>query len=108
MRIISLITILFLLFSHKLSAEILKKVELTGNKRTKKEAIIHGGQIKIGKELPNEGLNEIKENLGRINQIHLKNVTFKNGILEIVFSKHWNAWSISTTSLQKNFHFSLL
>ncbi|MBC7538364.1 MAG: hypothetical protein H7281_06060 [Bacteriovorax sp.] len=86
--------IILILFSQAVCAEVLKQVEIFGNKRTKKEAIIQHGRIKIGKELSEEDLQTVKENLGRIGQIHVKNVDFKDGTLKIEVEDKWTLFPV--------------
>jgi hypothetical protein len=86
--------IISLFFSQTVSAEILKNVEILGNKRTNKAAIIQHAQIKIGKELSEEDLSTIKDNLGRIGQIRIKNVDFKDGTLRIEVEDKWTLFPV--------------
>jgi len=86
--------IFILLTSNQLYAEILKTVEVTGNKRTTTDAIIRHGQITIGQDLNEEDLETIRNNLGRINQIHVKNIFFSNGILKIAIEDKWTLFPI--------------
>lgn len=87
-----LIIILFL--SQTASAEILKDVEIIGNKRTTKEAIIQHGQINVGLDLSEKEFEKIKENLGRIGQIRIKKIDFKLGKLTIEIEDKWTIFPI--------------
>lgn len=91
-------------------AEILKDVEIIGNKRTTKAAIILHAQIKIGQELTDGELKTIIENLRRINQIRFKNAKFKNGILTIEIEDKWTLFPvpmITQSGKYKNYGFLL-
>lgn len=96
--------ILIFSFSPILCAEVLKKIEVIGNKRTKAESIIQHGQIKIGQELSEEGVQEIKEHLGRINQIHLKSIELKNGTLRIEIEDKWTLFPVPMITESGNYH----
>jgi hypothetical protein len=103
MHIFFLLTALFVL-SPVGTAAILNSVEITGNKRTKREAIIQHGQINIGSELSDLELQKIKESLGRIGQIHVKNIEFKNNILKIEVVDKWTIFPVPTITQSGNYH----
>ena len=92
------------LFSQIVFAEILKQVVVIGNKRTTREAIIQHGQIKLGHELSDEDLRTVKENLGRIGQIHLRNLEFKNGTLKIEVEDKWTLFPVPMITQSGNYH----
>ncbi len=75
-------------------SEVLQSIVITGNKKTSESAIIRSGQIKKGSKLTTEALETIKENLGRINQIKIKDISFKNGILSIVIEEKWTLFPV--------------
>lgn len=86
---------IFIFLSAKaLHAEVINEVEITGNKRTTREAIIMHGQIKIGADVSEKELNEIVENLKRINQIILKKAELKNGKLSIEIEEKWTLFPV--------------
>jgi len=85
-------------------AEILKDVIVTGNKRTTKEAILLHGRIKTGKNISEKDLEAIVENLKRINQIHLKNTEFKNGILHIDIEDKWTLFPVPMITQSGNYY----
>ncbi|MFA6237740.1 MAG: hypothetical protein WC635_10470 [Bacteriovorax sp.] len=85
-------------------AEILKSVEVTGNKRTTKSSIIQHGHIEIGHELSEEDLRKIKEHLGRVNQIHLKKIEFMNGVLSIDIEEKWTLFPVPMITESGNYH----
>lgn len=85
-------------------SEILNKIEITGNKRTTKEAIIQHGQIKINQELSKEELEKIKQNLGRINQVHIQSVEFRDGILKIDIFDKWALFPVPMITQSGNYY----
>jgi len=98
------LTIFILFISQAIGAEVLKDVIVIGNKRTTKSAIIQHGQIKIGSDLTNEGVNTIKEHLGRINQITLKNIDFTDGILTVEIMDKWTLFPVPMITESGNYH----
>jgi hypothetical protein len=74
----------------KQTNNIINSVEIIGNKRTMRNAIIQKAHIKIGKLLDKNELDNIKENLGRMEQIIIKSVNFNNGILTIELIEKWS------------------
>ena len=97
------LSIFILLITSQLQAEILKKVEVTGNKRTTIEAIVRHGQIKTGQEFNEKELEIIKKNLGRINQIHVKSIDFSNGILKIEIEDKWTLFPVPMFTKSGNY-----
>ncbi len=95
--------IILILFSSVTFGEVLKSVEITGNKRTTANAIIQHGQIQVGKELSEKDLETIKENLGRIGQIHVRSVNFKNGTLKIEVVDKWTLIPIPMITQSGNY-----
>ncbi|MGZ3789365.1 MAG: hypothetical protein ACXVLQ_12630 [Bacteriovorax sp.] len=75
-------------------AETLNRVEVSGNKKTTKEAIILHAQIKVNEELTKERLKVIEENLRRINQFTLKKIDFQNGVLYIDIIDKWTLFPV--------------
>jgi len=75
--------IIFFLLISVLSAETIKDIEITGNKRISKESIIVFGQIEYNKNYTQDDLNKILKNIYETN--FFKNIDFKinNSILEI-------------------------
>ncbi|HAZ11479.1 MAG: hypothetical protein A2X86_10875 [Bdellovibrionales bacterium GWA2_49_15] len=103
MHSLFLLTVI-LLFASNVTAEVLKRVEVIGNKRTTKSAIIQTGKIKIGQELSQEELVTIKENLGRIGQIRIIRVDFSDGILTIVVIDKWTLIPIPMFTKSGSYH----
>jgi len=85
-------------------AEKLKDVIITGNKRTTKEAILLHGRIKLETEVSAKDLEEIVENLKRINQIHVKGTEFKNGILHIEMEDKWTLFPVPMITQSGNYY----
>lgn len=85
---------LLFVFSRSLSATILKEVELTGNKRTTKDAIILHGQIRLNQDLSQEEVETIAQNLRKINQIRLKKIELKDGVLKIEIEEKWTLFPV--------------
>lgn len=99
-----LITFIALCFTGILHAEILKDVEIIGNKKTTKEAILLHAQIKIGSDLKPNDLEDIVQNLRRINQIHLKNTEFKDGLLKIEIEEKWTLFPVPMITQSGNYY----
>lgn len=93
-----------LFFAAHLRAEILKDVEINGNKRTTKEAILLHGQIHLGKNITQADLEDIIENLRRINQIHLKKTEFKDGVLHIDIDEKWTLFPVPMITQSGNYY----
>lgn len=89
-----LLLIYFFLLPNLLFAEVLRDVEIVGNKRTKKNAIIQHGNIKIGQDIGPKELQEIKDTIGRIGQIRLKDMSYNNGILRIEVEDKWTIFPV--------------
>lgn len=104
-RLFILPTILVtLLMSHSLEAVVLKKIEITGNKKTTTQSIILHGQIKLGQELSEKEVEQIKERLGRINQISLKKIEFQEGTLKIEIVDKWTLFPVPMITESGNYH----
>lgn len=98
-------TIFYLFFfSLSLQAEVIKEVIVKGNRKTTKEAIIQHAQIKINQNISEQDLKTIKENLLRINQIHLKNFEFINGVLSIEIEDKWTLFPVPMITESGNYH----
>ena len=63
MNFFSKIIIIFCIFTTSAVSEILKKIEITGNKRISKDTILVLGQIKLNKKYDNKELNEVLKKL---------------------------------------------
>lgn len=102
--LLSSLLLSLLLLSPSLKAEVLKKIEITGNKKTTRQSIILHGQIKIDKELSEKEVEEIKERLGRINQITLKTIEFQAGTLKIEILEKWTLFPVPMITESGNYH----
>ncbi len=79
-----LITIIYLLFLNNfLSAEIIKKIEISGNERISEETVKVYGDISINQNVDNLKINEIIKNLYSTNFFEDINVTVSNNTLFI-------------------------
>jgi Outer membrane protein/protective antigen OMA87 len=79
-----LITIIYLLFLNNfLSAEIIKKIEISGNERVSEETVKVYGDISINQNVDNLKINEIIKNLYSTNFFEDINVTVSNNTLFI-------------------------
>ena len=77
-----LITIIYLLFLNNfLSAEIIKKIEISGNERVSEETVKVYGDISINQNVDNLKINEIIKNLYSTNFFEDINVTVSNNTL---------------------------
>lgn len=97
--------ILILIFlSFSLHAEVISEVVLKGSKKTTKEAIIQHAQIRMQQDLTKQDLETIKENLLRINQIHLKSFQVENGVLNIEIEDKWTLYPVPMITESGNYH----
>jgi hypothetical protein len=96
--------ILLLFFSFHAYSEVLRDIVLIGNKKTTKNAIIGHAQIKINQNITTEELQTIKENIMRINQIHLKKYEFNNGILTIEIEDKWTLFPVPMITQSGNYN----
>lgn len=105
-RIYRFVIILFILsfFAHSAHSKIINKVEITGNSKTKKEAILKWAGIHVGKVLSNEEIEEIIENLKRIYQFNLKKVEFKNETLYIDIEDKWSVFPVPMIAQSGNYY----
>ena len=77
------IFIYILLFTNILSAEIIKKIEITGNERVSDETVKVYGDISINQNVDNLKINEIIKNLYSTNFFEDINVSVSNETLFI-------------------------
>jgi len=99
-----LFLIIILLVPLATFSEILNDVVLIGSKKTTTKAIIKHAQIKLNQELTPEELLTIKENILRINQIHLKKIEFNKGTLTIEIEDKWTLYPIPMITESGNYH----
>lgn len=101
---IKFLLIIFLAIAFETKSEVLKNVVLVGNKKTTKHAIIQHAQIKLNQDVTEEDLQEIKENILRINQIRLKNFEFRNGTLTLEIEDKWTLYPVPMITESGNYH----
>ena len=83
MRQILIIFLYLLLSINPLSAEIIKKIEISGNDRLSDETVKVYGDISINQNVDNQKINEIIKNLYSTNFFEDINVSVSNGTLFI-------------------------
>jgi hypothetical protein len=89
-----ILLIIALSISTNLFAVVLEKIVITGNDKTTFDSIISHGQIHLHSELTDNELQEIKERLLRINQIHLKSLKYLNATLFIDLEEKWTLYPV--------------
>ena len=72
-----------ILFSVNLRAEVVKDIDIIGNKRVSDETIKIYGKIKLNENIDEKKLNEILKNLYSTNFFEDVNIELKNGLLKI-------------------------
>ncbi len=78
------LSFLFILFYLPFAnAEVVKKINLKGNKRITSESIVIFGKIDLGSDLNENGLNKILKNLYETNFFEDVKISLDNGILNI-------------------------
>ena len=77
------LSILILLFSSNLSAEIVKEILIEGNSRVSEETIKVYGDIQINKEISESEINNILENLYSTEFFEDVKIELKKNILKI-------------------------
>ena len=78
-----LISIFLLLFTATLNAEIIKKIEISGNERVSDETVKVYGDISINENVDNLKINEIIKNLYSTNFFEDINISVSNETLFI-------------------------
>ena len=78
-----LIIFVYLLFGNILSAEIIKKIDITGNERISDETVKVYGEININQDVDNLKINEIIKNLYSTNFFEDIQISVSNGTLFI-------------------------
>ena len=78
-----LILIYFILFTNYLSAEVIKKIDITGNDRVSDETVKVYGDISINQNVDNIKINEIIKNLYSTNFFEDIKVSVSNNTLFI-------------------------
>ncbi len=83
-----IIIIYFLFFTNILSAEIIKKIEITGNERVSDETVKVYGDISINENVDNFKINEIIKNLYSTNFFEDINISISNQTLFITLVEY--------------------
>ena len=74
---------LFVLFTTLASSEVVKNIEISGNKRIANETIIMFGNIEIDVDYNDQKINKILKNLYKTDFFENVSITLKNNILKI-------------------------
>ena len=77
----------FLIFSN-LKAEIVKKIEINGNKRVSEETVIIYGEIQLNQDYSSKDLNKILQNIYSTNFFEDVKIDLKNNILKINLTEY--------------------
>ena len=88
MHKILILIFLFVLNNSILSAQIIKKIEISGNKRVSKETVEIYGDLKINKDFNEKELNKILENLYSTNFFEDIQIKITNNILKITLKEY--------------------
>ena len=83
-KIFAPILLLFIFFSLNAYAEVVKKIEVTGNDRVSKETIVVFGDIAIGKDYEASDVNTLIKKLYDTTLFSNISVNIKNNVLSIV------------------------
>ena len=92
----------FLLFTVNVSAEILKKIEVTGNKRISNETIKVYGDIEINKNYKDDDINAVIKKLYDTNFFSTISTSFSNGILKITVKENPIIYTINIKGEKTN------
>ena len=84
----------FFLISNNVSAEILKKIEISGNKRISNETIKVYGDIQINKNYQEDEINDVIKKLYSTNFFSNVSTSFSNGVLRISVGENPIIYSI--------------
>ena len=95
------ILIIFCLFINPALSEILKKIEITGNKRISNETIIIFSEIKINDQVDKSKLNEVIKNLYKTNFFRNVNLNFENQILFLNVEENPIIENLEITGIKK-------
>ena len=83
MRKLFIIFLLFILHKTLLNAEIIKKVQITGNKRVSNQTVMIYGDININQNYTEKDINSVLEKLYSTNFFENVNLELSNGILKV-------------------------
>ena len=87
-KIFAPILLLFIFFSLNAYAEVVKKIEVTGNDRVSKETIVVFGDITIGKDYEISDVNTLIKKLYDTTLFSNISVNIKNNVLSIVVKEN--------------------
>ena len=87
-------TTLFIFIFFNVSAEVVQKLQVTGNDRISQETIKVYGDISIGKDYSQSNVNEILKNLYNTNFFEDIKISLNNGILDIYVKEYAIIYSI--------------
>ena len=87
-------TTLFIFIFFNVSAEVVQKLQVTGNDRISQETIKVYGDISIGKDYSQSNVNEILKNLYNTNFFEDIKISLNNGILDISVKEYAIIYSI--------------
>ncbi len=83
MRKLFIIFLLLIFQNTLLNAEIIKKVQITGNKRVSDETVMIYGEININQNYTEKDINSVLQNLYKTNFFENVNLKLSNGVLEV-------------------------
>tara|TARA_B000000441_G_C21698600_1_gene324382 strand:- start:725 stop:1003 length:279 start_codon:yes stop_codon:yes gene_type:complete len=83
LRLIFKIFVLLFFSISSLNSEIIKKIDISGNKRISNETVIIIGKISEGKSYDENSLNEVVKNLYESNFFSDIKIFFDDGIIKI-------------------------
>ena len=96
------IFIIFCLSITSASSEILKKIEITGNKRISNETIIIFSEIKINDQINKSKLDKVIKNLYKTNFFRNININFENQILFLNVEENPIIENLQITGIKNN------
>ena len=83
MRKLFIIFLLLTFHSAFLNAEIIKKVQINGNKRVSDQTVMIYGEIELNKDYSEKDVNRVLNNLYDTNFFKNVEIQFSNGILRV-------------------------
>ena len=95
------ILIIFCLFITSALSEIIKKIEITGNKRISNETIIIFSEIKIDDQINKSKLDKVIKNLYKTNFFRNVNINFENQILYLNVEENPIIENLQITGIKK-------
>ena len=98
---IPFIFLIYLIFFNNANSEILKNIEISGNKRISNETILVLGNIEIGKDLNSSDLNYSLKKLYDTNFFENINYSLDNGLLKIFLVENPIIEEINITGIKK-------